>query len=131
VSYKKHSMPVDESILERITVEEVEMWLTAKLHSLRVNGLPLSTFEIQAWHRDYRAEQCYDTHWTAHAPGSVCAYGETLDSVCSDIATELKGFPQERAREKRAEARRLLEEAEKLEKVNSETVAKFTRKEAQ
>lgn len=108
---------VDLSILDRITQSDIEAWMLAKLKSLRLQTkLPACTLQLTASLADWSRPPYFYPSWNMHA-ASACAYDERLEKVVEKVTQELLGDPAGKARDKRDKARRLLKEAEKLEKL--------------
>lgn len=117
MSYKKIGI-VDMSILNRITEEDVCMWLAAQMQNLRNQGVPIGHVDVACWFRDYRDGKYYDTCFNGHDPGHCLGWAlthPTLNGVARELRRKALGDPSKTAECKRREARALLKEAEELE----------------
>jgi len=114
--YKKHPIEsVDLSILDRISEDEITAWMAARLHKLRVDGVEIYTLDLDCWHRSsYGNVQYYDTRFGGHG-GGQCDGQPTVKELVRKLRTKQLNDPAGKAMEKRAKARRLIKEAERLE----------------
>ncbi len=106
---------LNPSILERISEQDVQNWLAAKLHQLHAEFSPLVTLEISARHCEYATEKYYDLSVTAHGGGKCATSKPNICTAVEELRNELLSRPSEEAREKRVRAKRLLREAKELE----------------
>ena len=106
---------IDRSILERISEYEICLWLAARLAKIRESGLKVD-LHLKCNFRDYYGgkEQYYDADWTMHGYGEVAMFHRTIDSACEEMREIVAGNPCQKAEQKRAEAQRLIKEAEEL-----------------
>lgn len=98
------------SILETVNEQQVCEWLVAKLLSAR-DKMPAHALSAGAVRR---RDGSYFMDWTMHTP-NACV---TVQNSCNDAFSELLakvGDPVKLAAEKRAQAERLLQEAEELQ----------------
>lgn len=106
---------IDASILERITEDQVCLWLAARLAKIRESGLKVDLYLACNFRNYYGGkEQYYDADWTMHGYGEVAMSHKTIDSACEEMREIVAGNPREKAAAKRREAQRLLREAEDL-----------------
>lgn len=120
---------VDLLILDRITEDDVAKWLIARLCKMRAGGVPVSHIDLQVWYRNYGTSfaspvnEHFDYTFNGHALDScVLTMGSTA-RVEEELRNLVNGDAQGRANRKRLEAKRLLAEAEELEKLNAEAAA--------
>lgn len=108
---------IDHTILDRITLADLQMWMVAKMAALREAGLPIHDLALNVNFRHYcrRDEPYYDTSWSGHAAGECCLSQRTPERVAEHLREEIGGNPREKASRVRAEAARLIREAEALE----------------
>ena len=106
---------VDSSILERISEDEICLWMAARLAKIRESGLNVD-LQLKCNFRDYYGgkEQYYDADWTMHGYGEVAMTHKTIDSAVRELREIVAGNPRQKAEQKRAEAQRLIKEAEEL-----------------
>lgn len=118
-SYRKITLAeIDATILDRISGAEVEMWLAARLMKIRGEGVVAHDLEAEADYRAYGSEHYLDTNWTIHGPGRALAMTHrTVEDAVAHLRSQLHNDPAGQAAEKRAEAKRLLAEAEELSTV--------------
>ena len=108
-------IPVDESILARVTEADVQSWMVARLNQIRSNGLPVRSIELDAL---FVANE-FHIGWTGHCSDECCISCDDSAEVERKLREACIGAPERKASEKRAEAKRLLEQAEELEKLAS------------
>ena len=106
---------VDSSILERISEDEICLWMAARLAKLREDGLSVN-IDLRVNFRSYYGgnEQYYDVGWTLHGYGEVAMTHKTIDSAVRELREIVACNPRQKAEQKRAEAQRLIKEAEEL-----------------
>ena len=105
---------LDRSILERITEDDVVMWMAAKLDSVR-GQLPVSCVQLMANFRDYRNDAHYDVNWGMHAADKCTGTQPNTESCIATLKQELLDNPKKRAEAARWKAKELLKEAAELE----------------
>lgn len=105
-------------ILSRISEQEIGLWMAAKCHQLRESGLgTLNNFQASIDLRSFRRaeEPYYDVSWTMHAVEALALSHDSIRSAELEIRTLIADDPEKKSRDKKAQARRLLEEAEQLD----------------
>lgn len=109
---------IDAAILDRISEDEVCLWMAARLAKIRESGLN-ADLNLDVDFRTYYGgkEQYYDAAWTMHGYGEVAMAHRTIASACDELRERVAGNPREKAAKKRAEAERLLREAYELASV--------------
>ena len=111
-SYTKIVTP-DDAILERITEDDVMMWMAAKLAYLRPAA---DNIQLQVCVRNYRNEPPYaDVSWTMHGADKVAMTHKSTASCFDHLCQELRDNPKQRASEARRKAALLVKEAEEIE----------------
>lgn len=113
IDYKRHDA-VDMSILGRITENEVELWMAAKLQSIRESGTKINSMSIATTPRDWAPSPHIDTQWCLHA-ADKCDMGTSIDVTLSRLIEQVKNNPHKRAIEARQKAARLIKTAEAIE----------------
>lgn len=108
---------IDHTILERISEDEICMWLVARFHKIAELGNFATSLSIDVHDRShYRAPEPYlDVSFTMHGADKVAFVHRTIDSAVADLHEQLLDNPKARAAKKRAEARRALEQADAIE----------------
>ncbi|PAW76803.1 MAG: hypothetical protein B9S32_13780 [Verrucomicrobia bacterium Tous-C9LFEB] len=108
----KHEQ-LDLTILDRVSEADVQHWLLATLHLLRNELSQLTTLDLNV--SRYEGCDSYRFGVGAHG-GGKCSVGERdVAAAISELRVELYNRPDEKAREKREAAARLLREAAELE----------------
>lgn len=111
-SYTKIVTP-DTSTLERVSENDVMMWIAAKLSELRP---AVDNIQLQGCIRNYRNEPPYaDVSWTMHGADKVAMTHKSTASCYEHLCQELSDNPKQRAAEARMKAARLMKEAEEIE----------------
>jgi hypothetical protein len=89
--------------------------MAARLAKLREDGLSVN-INLSVDFRSYYGgkEQYYDVDWTLHGYGEVAMTHKTIDSAVRELREIVAGNPRQKAEQKRAEAQRLIKEAEEL-----------------
>jgi len=108
-------IPVDESILARVTESDVQSWMVARLNQIRSNGLPVRSLELNVL---FSVNE-FHISWTGNCFDECCISCDDSAEVERKLREACIGAPERKASEKRAEAKRLLEQAEELEKLAS------------
>jgi hypothetical protein len=115
---------VDLSILERFTEADVARWMIARMCKMRASGVPVSTIDLRAHYRSYGTSlassnnEHYDYVFNGHALDVCVLTVGSTDRLEAELRNLVSGDTRGRAEKKRLEAKRLLEEAAELEKVN-------------
>lgn len=108
------SEEVDQSILERISEDDVQKWLAAKFRELSATGLPLTVMSVDLWPRRRGSGEYFDSGFNIHAIDAI-SHLPSMARAIEDIRTQLLGDPARVAAEKKRLARELLAEADKLD----------------
>lgn len=109
---------IDATILDRITEADVEMWMAAKIQSLRTD-VPAHHLAVSVNFAAGRRPEIYSS-WNFHA-GDKCAMEASIGNCRRIVKEELLNNPKKRAAEFRRKAAVLLKEAAELESFSSET----------
>ena len=106
---------IDASILDRITEDDVTMWIAAKLQQTRETLPQASSLGVNL----HRFNFCHDDHisadWGMHAADKCSGTSPTVNAALKAVRDELMDHPARRAAEARRKAKDLLEEAAQLE----------------
>lgn len=108
---------IDHAILERISEDEIGMWLVARLHNIRAAGLLANNLTVDTDDRShFRSPEPYlNVSFTMHGAGKVAMTHRTIDSAITELREQIMDNPKARAAKMRAEARRALEQADEIE----------------
>lgn len=106
---------IDASILDRITEDEVTMWIAARLQQIRENLPQASCLGVNV----HRFNFCHDPHisadWGMHAADKCSGTSPSVAAALKAVRDELMDHPAKRAAEARRKAKDLLEEAAEIE----------------
>lgn len=108
---------LDETILERISEQDAQMWMAVRLKKLKESIPCASSLELQADFRHYGSGDYYDTDFSGHALNVCALTHQNVSSVEKELREKLLDNPAEKAEEKRRKARIMIQEAEKLEEL--------------
>jgi len=102
---RSNTMENNTDILDRITPEEIEEWLIAKLKAEKLHAISLNCLNYA-----HRA----GVYWAVHTKVN-CVHETTLAESLSELRRQQKEPAEMLIRERREQAARLLAEADELE----------------
>lgn len=113
---------IDRAILDRVSEEDVVMWLAAKLVELRGATAGLSRLEFEVHHRSYSNEH-YDFNCSVSGVGCHAMTHKSLASALADARLQIAKNPDDKARKHREKAARHTQLAKEYEQLAARTVA--------
>lgn len=106
---------IDLGILDRITEDEIRLWIAAKMYQTRAGGLAVHCLSIAVNIISTHTPPTY-SNWTAHVGDGYCEALATLDETLEQLREKF-GSPERRSAEMRRKAERLLMQADELHPV--------------
>ena len=106
---------IDASILERISEDDVTMWIAARLEQIR-ETLPQAVALGVKLHRfNFARDAHINADWGMHAADKCSGTSPSVAAALKNVRDELMDHPAHRAAEARRKAKDLLEEAAQLD----------------
>lgn len=106
---------IDPSILDRISEDDVTMWIAARLQQVREKFPQASSLGVTLHRFNFCRDDRISADWSMHAADKCSGTSPTIAAALKTVRDELMNHPERRAAEARRKAKDLLEEAAQLD----------------